>query len=127
MASKSQLDAPEKSLEELAQELNATKPIVQDDNLSRLDSLSRDELIALVRRMSIQCGMVAAMTEDEIRQGFLDKMAHIGLTGDALVALNAMEKRMNRVEGTPMQRQQSMVAVANVESDRVIEIVHVKA
>lgn len=91
--------------------------------LASLEGMSKEGLVSLVMRMARQCGMVASMSEDEIRQAFLDRMAHIGLTGKALEALAAMEKRMDRVEGKPMQRQQSLVAVADAsrplpENDR---------
>ena len=97
--------------------------VVDPATLSTLHTLDKDALVSLVMRMARQCGMVASMSEDEIRQAFLDRMAHIGLTGKAMEALAAMEKRMNRLEGTPMQRQQSLVAVADAnkplpENDR---------
>lgn len=96
---------------------------ITDSILSTLHTLDKEALISLIQRMARQCGMVASMSEDDIRQAFLDRMAHIGLTGKAAEALAAMEKRMDRVEGKPMQRQQSLVAVADAnkplpENDR---------
>lgn len=86
---------------------------ITESDLASLEAMDKEALISLVQRMSRQCGMVAAMSEDDIRQAFLDRMAHIGLTAKAAEALAAMEKRMDRVEGKPMQRQQSLVAVAD--------------
>ena len=97
--------------------------IVDEQTLARLGTMEKSELVALVKRMARQCGFVAMMSEDDIRQAFLDRMAHIGLTGKAQEALAAIEKRMDRVEGKAMQRQQSLVAVADAskplpENDR---------
>lgn len=85
------------------------------ETLSILHEMDKDALVSLVMRMARQCGLVANMSEEEIRQAFLDRMAHIGLTGKTAEALNAMERRMDRSEGKPMQRQQSLVAVKNVD------------
>ncbi len=82
-------------------------------DLSRLDGMDREGLISLIQRMARQCGMVACTSEEELRQAFLDRMAHIGLTAKAAEALAAIEKRMDRVEGKAMQRQQSLVAIAD--------------
>ncbi len=96
-------------------------------DLAKLETMSKEALIGLIERMARQCGIFANMTEDEIRQAFMDRMAHIALTGKALEALAAMDKRMNRSEGTPIQRQQSMVAIAEANNEpRIIEIIHVK-
>lgn len=102
--------------------------IIDEATLSTLDQMDAEALRSLIRRMARQCGMVACQSEEEIRQAFLDRMAHIGLTAKATEALAAMEKRMNRVEGTPMQRTQSMVAVADAQNavDNKIEIIHVR-
>ena len=86
-------------------------------DIAKLEGMTREDLIALVERMARQCGMVASMTEDEIRQAFLDRMAHIGLTGKAQEALAAMEKRMDRVEGKAIQREAIAIKVENVPVD----------
>lgn len=99
---------------------------ITPQTLATLDTMDAEALRKLVQRMARQCGMVAAMSEEQLRVAFLDRMAHIALTAKALEALAAMEKRMNRTEGTPIQRQQSMVAIAGAQDDRIIEIIHVK-
>lgn len=89
----------------------------EEFDLDYLEDMTKEALISLVQRMSRQCGMVACKTEEELRVAFLDRMAHIALTAKALEALAAMEKRMNRTEGTPIQRQQSMVAIGTINDD----------
>lgn len=99
--------------------------LITEEELAGIERLSKDELIAIIERMARQCGLVACMNEEDIRRAFLDRMAYIGLTGKAEQALAAMEKRMDRVDGKPMQRQQSLIAVAEVkrtlpENDRAV-------
>ncbi len=67
--------------------------------LDKLDAMTVDQLKTLAKRLLCSVGTVALMSEDDIRQAFLDRMARIGLTGKAVEALAAMEKRMDRVEG----------------------------
>ncbi len=85
---------------------------VESDDLSRLDSLSREELIALVRRLD--GAAIGMMTKEEVAEAMLFKLAHTALTSrDTKDTLAAIREWLDRSEGKPMQRQQMLVAVAD--------------
>ncbi len=91
--------------------------------LSRLEDMGRDELIALVRRMACQCGMVAAMTEDETAQAMMDTLAHtalkpiiqgLNMRADIQSRLNSIDKWLDRTKGKAIQRiDQRVLTVGN--------------
>lgn len=92
------------------------------DDLHKLADMSREQLTALVQRMYRQCGMVAAMSEDDTAQAMLDMLAHTALrpiaTGDNMRAdiqsrLSAIDKWLDRTKGKP---------VANVKVDNTISM-----
>lgn len=83
-------------------------------NLTRLDSMSREELIALCKRFARQCGMVAAMTKEETAQAMLDTLAHtalkpivsgVNMKADIQSRMTAIDKWLDRERGKPMQTQ----------------------
>ncbi len=82
------------------------------EDMAKLDSMSREELIVLVERMARQCGAVACKTEAETAQAMLDTLAHTalmpivsGLTmkADIQSRLSAIDKWLDRTKGKPAQ------------------------
>jgi len=77
-------------------------------DLTRLDAMTREQLIALVERMARQCGMVAAMSKEETAQAMRDVLADIALkpllNGDKAeirARMDAIDKWLDRTEGKP--------------------------
>lgn len=83
-----------------------------DDELRALDGMSREDLIALVQRMARQCGMVAAMSEEQTAQAMFDTLAHTALRpiaeggnmrADITARMTAIDKWLDRTRGKPAQ------------------------
>lgn len=74
-------------------------------DLTRLDEMSREELVALVKTIcGARWGEVAGMTEDEIADSMKLKLAHGGLTQtDIWKALPAMKEWFDRAKGKAPQ------------------------
>ena len=72
-------------------------------DLSRLDSMTPEELKTLVRRLACQCGMVASMSEGETAQAILDRFANEALTSDVKQAIGAGTAWFDRTKGKPGQ------------------------
>lgn len=84
---------------------------LSDEELFGLDSMSREELIALVRRFACQCGLVATMSDDETAQAMLDILAETALKpvlhgtsmkADIASRLTAVERWLDRKKGKPV-------------------------
>lgn len=89
---------------------------ITEAQLAKLDAMSRDDLIALVRRMACQCGLVAAMSEEETARAMLDRLAEEALKRstqgrDAISTINAW---LDRKQGKPIARTVAEVSVASV-------------
>lgn len=89
---------------------------LSDGDIAALDAMSREELIALVRRMACQCGMVAGMSAEEIAQAMLARLAEEALSRstqgkDCISAINAW---LDRTQGKPIARTVAEVSVASV-------------
>ena len=80
-----------------------TETTTEHVDLSRLDSMTPEELKTLVRRLACQCGMVAAMTEEETAQAILDRFANEALTSDVKQAIGAGTAWFDRTRGKPGQ------------------------
>ncbi len=87
--------------------------IPQAPDLSRLEGMGREELIAVIERMERQCGMVAAMTEEETIQAMLDTLAHtalkpiiagVNMKADIDSRLKAIDRWLDRKQGKAIQR-----------------------
>ena len=74
-------------------------------DLSRLDGMTRDELIALVRRVcGARWGEIAGMSKDERMESAKLKLWHEGLTSKEIVKyLPALREAMDRETGKPSQ------------------------
>lgn len=92
------------------------KPVLDTPDLSRIEHLSKPELISLVERMSRQCGLVASMTEEELAQAMMDKLAHTALSSNGKDTLNAIREWLDRVKGKPIQS-------VNVSEKKTISLV----
>ena len=116
-------------------------PALSESKLSRLHEMDREALLALVRRMACQCGLVALMTKDETAQAMRDVLAEtalkpivqgLNMKADIAARLTAIDKWLDRDEGKPMQRQMiaaqvdvrsdSMMAQADETAERMIQI-----
>jgi hypothetical protein len=82
------------------------------EELEKLDQMTKQELIALVRRFMCQCGLAATMTKDETAQAMRDVLAEtalrpivpgIAMKADISSRLSAIDKWLDRTEGKPMQ------------------------
>ena len=80
-------------------------------DIAGLDDMTREQLIALVRRFASQCGMVAMMTDEETAQAMLDVLAEtalkpvapgVNMKADITSRLNAVEKWLDRKKGKPV-------------------------
>ncbi len=89
---------------------NPPKPLVAanatpDIDLTRLDSMTIDELKALIRRSS---GAVMPMTDDELRAMAKDKLSALLQSIDAKqspsLLLSVAREVLDRLEGKPTQR-----------------------
>lgn len=108
---------------------NGSKPVIlpESPDIPRLDTLSREELIALVERMARQCGMVAAMSDAETAQAMLDELAHtalkpivagVNMKADIQSRMNAIDKWLDRKQGKP---QQSVTVTEKKQIQLIIE------
>ena len=96
---------------------------ISESELSRLESLTNAELIALVKRMACQCGLVATMSEEETAQAMLDTLANtalkpiimgVNVKADIQSRMNAIDKWLDRKKGKPVQ-----ALDMNVKDDRM--------
>lgn len=97
--------------------------------LSALDAMTKEELIALVQRMARQCGMVAAMSEDETAQAMLDTLAHtalkpiiqgVNMRADIQNRLSSIDKWLDRTKGKAIQRiDQRVLTVGNRDASEL--------
>lgn len=79
--------------------------------LSKLEGMTHSELVALVRRLTCQCGLAATMTDEETAQAMLDTLADTALKpvihgtsmkADITARMTAIEKWMDRKRGKPI-------------------------
>lgn len=108
-----------------AKELPAPPPpTITPAQIEKIEAMTRDELITLVKRLACQCGLVASMTREETAQAMLDELATYALRpmlGTALKAdinarILAIDKWLDRTEGKAVQKQ--MIA-AKIETRAV--------
>ena len=80
-------------------------------DLSRLEEMTREELVALCKRFAAQCGLAATMTDEETAQAMLDVLAETALRpvihgtsmkADITARMTAIEKWMDRKKGKPV-------------------------
>jgi hypothetical protein len=111
----------------------STIPVVLEDDestaspptpseLARLESMTREELIALAKRMACQCGLVAVMTEEEREQALFDVLA---LKGIKAMDVPAIREYFDRTKGKPAQSINQQVLQASLTFPQSIEIIHV--
>ena len=102
-----------------SQKDNATSPSpLTDAEVANLESLSNAELISLVKRMACQCGLVANMSEKQIYQAGLDRLAKLFLTlpeSEAKEIGNTFDKWCDRTKGKPKQSIDTTVTVGIIE------------
>jgi hypothetical protein len=73
-------------------------------DLARLDGMTRDELIALVRRVGgARWAEIMMMDRKQQAIAMRDRLAHIALTGEIRDALTAIDKFLDREEGKATQ------------------------
>lgn len=93
------------------QSTDNSSPLSASD-LARLEGMTREELLALAKRMACQCGLVAAMTKDETAQAMKDVLAETalrsivpgtGMKADIQSRMQAIDKWLDREEGKPAQ------------------------
>lgn len=96
----------------------ATETTLTASELEKLEGMSREGLIALVRRFAGQCGIAAMMTEDETAQAMLDSLAEIALRpivagvnlrADISARMSAIDKWLDRTRGKTVQRVEQKV------------------
>ncbi len=129
---KKQTDLPAKPLEEMLAEANAQalidpnacvtcghnpshSPVLKltPQDIDKLENMTREELLVLVKRMACQCGLVAIMTPEEIDQAHMDRLASDGIQSkDARHALGAIRERFDRRIGRPMQTVHQTVSLS---------------
>lgn len=105
--------------------------------LEHLQGMSREELIALIKRLARQCGLVAAMTPKETAQAIIDRLAEIVLqrprNGEERALrdiISACNSWLDRVEGRPKQTIEANVNMSyaalldeiNDKRDKIIDI-----
>ena len=104
--------------------------------LSRLDSMSREELIDLVKRMACQCGLSAAMTDEETAQAMLDTLAEtalkpivmgINVKADIQSRMNAIDKWLDRKKGKPVQSLDMNVKDTRLETMAIDKLIRLAA
>ena len=99
---------------------------VEDMGSIDLPSLPRDALEALCRRLLCQCGQAATMTEDEIAQAMLDKLANGGLSQvDMFKALPMMREWFDRKRGKPAQSVAMTIedkGLGKLQDDRLLRL-----
>lgn len=82
---------------------NANPPVVQAQeapDIDKLEGMTRDELIALVRLCNAEQIAIAGLTEDQIAEAMLFRIASDGLTSkDAKRALENFNAWLDRVKG----------------------------
>lgn len=95
----------------VSQVMQSATDTLTSAELSRLDCMSPDELIALVRRFQCQCGLAATMTDEETAQAMLDVLAETALKpvihgtsmkADIAARLTAVERWLDRKKGKPI-------------------------
>ena len=77
-------------------------PII--DAVDGLDSYTKEQLIALVRRFICVYGAIPVMSKEETAQAILDRLAHIALNNsDAKEVIAAGREWFDRERGKPVQ------------------------
>lgn len=66
--------------------------------------LSHADLLKLVERMACQCGLVAAMTDEQRKALAKDRLTRIVQLGDDRDAITAADKVLDRIEGKAAQK-----------------------
>ncbi len=102
-------------------------PEIDATALGQVESMDHARLVALVRRMACQCGLVAMMTEEETAQAMLDTLAHtalkpvssaLNMRADIDSRLKAVDKWLDRTQGKAIQRiDQRILNVGNGSVD----------
>lgn len=91
-------------------------------DLSKLDEMTKEELITLIRLSNADQIAIALMDEEEIARAMLHKLAVNALTSkDARQTLENVKEWIDRVKGKAMQRE--MRAIAVVQPDVKITFV----
>lgn len=119
MVIRTQLENKPSTAEQLevlqSQNLEKSPPEISQTTLLALEEMSKEGLIALVRLCNAREIDIALMDEEEIRKHFLHRLAVEGITNpDITKAMNAMDKRLNRTEGTPVQRSEASLDIKAV-------------
>lgn len=99
-----------------------TQRILTDSELALLATLPDGDLRLLVERILRQYGLVACLTEAEVFQAGLDRLATIMLSlpnSDAKDIANIFDKWCDRTRGRPAQA----ILQATVDTKTIIEIV----
>lgn len=109
---KSQTEVSEKSLEDALNAANASvfakkeEPLlpISEEQIAKLGTLSKDELISLIKRVSGAMWGIGLMTPQEIADAMKLKLAHGGLTQtDMFKALPVMREWFDREMGKAPQ------------------------
>lgn len=83
---------------------SSAAPISADD-MASLDAMTREQLIALVRRIGgARWAEIITMTRNEQAIAMKDRLAHIALTAEVKEALIAIDKFLDREEGRARQQ-----------------------
>lgn len=123
-------------IEKQADSPSSPIPLSASD-LARLEGMTREELLALAKRMACQCGLVAAMTREETAQAMLDVLAETALKSnpndssmkvDIEARMRAIDRWLDRERGKPAQTVNqnvtmslSELVLASYDGGKVIE------
>jgi hypothetical protein len=92
-----------------------------EEQLQKLEGMTREELITLCHRFACQCGTVAMMTDEQTAQAMLDILAETALKpvlygtsmkADIASRLTAVERWLDRKKGKPVGTS-PLVQIAN--------------
>lgn len=75
-----------------------------DDQLARIEDMSRDELITLARRCNAALGGVGVLSEDETAEALLLKISAHALSGRGIDWLSSAREWFDRKRGKATQR-----------------------
>ena len=82
----------------------ASNDAISASDLSRLEEMTKEQLIALVRRIGgARWADIMIMDRKQQAIAMRDRLAHIALTGDIRDALTAIDKFLDREEGKTPQ------------------------
>ncbi len=116
-----QTDPPSKTLKQMLDEANeealaqkqTTPSTLSPHEATEIDAMPLEKLRELCKRMARQCGLVAAMSEEETAQAMLDTLAHtalkpiiagLNMRADIDSRLKAVDKWLDRTQGKAIQR-----------------------